>query len=115
MIGIDTVKVQRIADSIKNERFLTRVFTVGERDYYRQKGEEPETLAGIFAAKEAIAKAFGTGIRGFEFADIEISHSENGAPKVILYNGAKDLAAGKTVSVSISHDGDYAVAAAILL
>jgi holo-[acyl-carrier protein] synthase len=92
-----------------------RFFTPQEVEYFKSKGGKAETLAGFFCAKEAVAKAFGTGIRGFRLTDIEITHDKLGAPIIVLHNEAKKLADGKKVNVSISHDKDYAVAIAIMV
>ncbi len=110
MIGIDVVAVERIAKAVENETFLRRVFTDGERDYYAKNGKI-ESLAGFFAAKEAFMKAFGKGIDLGALGEIEVEHDLNGAPRLALSGGAAELAAGKTVCVSISHDGGVAVAA----
>ncbi len=114
MIGVDIVKIERIAAASKKENFLNGVFTEKEIKRYKDTGCKPETLAGFFAAKEAVSKALGTGFRGFAPKDIEVYNELSGAPKVNLFNGAKTALADKEVSISISHDGEYAVAAAII-
>ncbi|MCL2062679.1 MAG: holo-ACP synthase [Firmicutes bacterium] len=112
MTGVDIVQTARIARLIQNERFFG-AFTQGEIDYFKSKGSKPETLAGIFAAKEAAAKALGTGFSGFSPREIEIAHSVRGAPHIILHGGAQQAASGGSVHISIAHDGDYAIAFAL--
>lgn len=103
--GVDIIEISRIRDAIvKNDRFCERIFTGSELDYFQKHGSRIETLAGFFAAKEAFSKYLGTGIRGFEFHDIEIGHDELGEPFVIFRNRKID------VSLSISHNTDTAVA-----
>ncbi|MFA6941693.1 MAG: holo-ACP synthase, partial [Clostridiaceae bacterium] len=75
------------------------------------------SLAGKFSAKEAVSKALGTGIRGFSFKDIEILKDNPGKPYVILKNNAEKLASSfgnYSISISISHSRENAVAVAIL-
>ena len=114
MIGIDLVVVSRMAQKIQNESFVSGVFTAREIAYYQKKGVRAETLAGIFAAKEATAKALGTGFSGFRPNDIEVLHNDSGAPIIKLHNAAENLLGNKTIHVSISHDGDFATAVAML-
>ena len=68
----------------------------------------------MFAAKEAVAKALGTGFAGFGMADVEILADERGRPTVYLHGGAAKLADGARVHLSISHDGGMALAFAVL-
>lgn len=99
-IGTDIVKISRIEKSIKSERFKASVFTDNEVDYCKTA----ESFAGIFAVKEAYFKALGTGIDK-KLNNIEVLHDEKGKPCI---NGVENC------DVSISHDGDYAIAAVIL-
>lgn len=112
--GVDIVEIARIWAAIvrHQERFLTRVFTARE---IAQCQERPESLAARFAAKEATAKALGTGIwrHGIGWTDIEIVRAEHGAPSLHLYHAAHQRAEilGWTAwSVSLSHDRDRAIA-----
>ncbi len=103
--GTDIIEISRIEKAIlKNGRFTERVFTKGEMEYFQSHGSRTETLAGFFAAKEAFSKFLGTGIRGFELCDIEVGHSDLGAP-CIVFKGKKT-----DVSLSISHNDSTAVA-----
>jgi len=114
MIGIDIIQISRIAEKIKNDSFIKGCFTEYEIAYYKDKGGRAETLAGFFAAKEAVAKALGLGFSGFRPTDIEVTHSDSGAPQIVLHNEAKRLARNTRVHISISHDGGIAAAAAML-
>ena len=115
MIGVDIVKIERIAQKIASETFLIGVFTKSEIEYYNQQGGKAETLAGLFAVKEAVSKALRTGFDGFKPIDVEVIHDDYGAPDVILHNKAKEFLSNRQIQISISHDGDYAVAMCIIL
>lgn len=99
-IGTDIVKIARIEKSIKNPSFLNEVYTTAEQEHCKA----PQSFAGIFAAKEAYFKALGTGITT-KLKNIEILHTESGKPYI---NGVDNS------DLSISHDGDYAIATVIL-
>lgn len=113
-LGIDIIEIKRIEKAIeKHDNFLTRIFCENEILYFKSKGNKAETVAGLFAAKEAVSKVLGTGISGFPWLDIEISHTEFGQPIVILKDQAKKLADEKSITkimISISHCKTYAVA-----
>lgn len=114
MIGIDIIEIKRIERAvIRSAFFLTRVFTENERRYYMYKGGKAETLAGMFCAKEAVAKALKTGFSGFCMQDIEILHDAKGSPYAVLHRGAARLT-DKTSDISISHCKEYAVAVCVL-
>ena len=118
-IGVDIVEIDRIKDAInKNDRFLYKLFTEKEIDYFKSKNFRVETIAGNFAAKEAISKAIGTGIRKFKFSDIEILRNDLGKPIVKTYNNLNQICIDFNVleiKVSISHSEKYAVANAIAI
>lgn len=112
MIGIDISKISRIEKAIKSEAFLNRVFTAAERKYCDGRPNRAASYAGLFCAKEATVKAFGNGFCGDVMpADIEICHTAAGAPMLMPRGSAAALFERYDSSVSISHDGDYAVAA----
>ncbi len=115
--GIDLVEIARIERAIeRHPRFLTRVLTASERAYYWAQGSRPETAAGTFAAKEAVAKALGTGIRGFALKDIEIGRDALGRPTVNLYRGAEERRKQEGITaihLSIAHERTHAVAHAL--
>lgn len=117
-VGIDIVEIRRIKSAIEsNERFLEKIFTSAELEYLKSRNLRAEYVAGRFAAKEAVAKALGTGFRGFDFKDIEIDRTTLGKPIVILKGKAKLIAKKEgqyNIHLSISHGEDSAVAYAIL-
>ena len=119
--GIDIVETERIDDSLKRfgERFLKRVFHPDEIAYANSMKFPALHLAARFAAKEAISKAFGTGIgKQLGWQDMEIRRKESGEPYVVLHGKGVDLAKRRGVSqvlVSLSHCKAYSAASAILL
>ena len=115
-IGVDIVTINRLSED-KSERFMERTFAPSEQRYI--KGRSTATMAGLFAAKEAIAKALGTGFKGFWPAEIEIEHDDNGAPKVVLHGKAEETAKGLgansyRIHLNISHSETSALAFAII-
>jgi holo-[acyl-carrier protein] synthase len=117
-VGIDIVEIRRIKSAMEgNDRFLEKIFTATELEYLKSRNLRVEYVAGRFAAKEAVAKALGTGFRGFDFKDIEIDRTTLGKPIVILKGKAKLIAKKEgqyNIHLSISHGEDSAVAYAIL-
>jgi len=113
--GTDVVRVSRFGGADKPS--FGRIFTEAEQEYIRGKGEgSGQTAAGLFAAKEAVVKSLGEGFGKIRPADIEITHDDAGKPLVSLYNNARLVADMKSVGmihVSVSHDGEYAVAFAV--
>lgn len=120
MIGTDIVSIERIrAVYLKQpERFVARILSLRELAVFNQRKQSIPFLANRYAAKEAIAKALGTGIaKGVNFNDIEILPNEHGAPQVTLHGEAlAQLAAlsGSQVYVSVSDEQEYAVAFAMI-
>ena len=118
-IGIDIVEIERIENILKNKkRFLNKIFTDEEIKYFESKYFRSETIAGNFSAKEAISKAFGTGIKNFNFDDIEVLRDKNGKPIVKTYNNLRQMCIDYNVleiQVSISHSENYAVANAMVI
>ena len=118
--GIDLIEVVRIAASFAKfgERFVNRVLLPDEIAYCLAHKNPAPFLAVRFAAKEAVSKAFGTGI-GAELGwlDMEIRRQESGEPFVVLHGKGQQLFAArgaKKLHVSLSHTENYAVATAIL-
>ena len=115
--GIDIVEISRL-DKIQpaiKERFLKRVYTPTE---LAQAGHTSASLAGRFAAKEAVSKALGCGIGMVRWQDIEIQRGQDGEPVLVLYGKAQQIAErlGLMIwSVSISHNQTQAVAMAVAL
>jgi holo-[acyl-carrier protein] synthase len=119
-IGIDLVDCARIENSIERfgERFLKRVFTEGEIAYSQSMKFPARHLAARFAAKEALSKAFGTGIgKAMGWRDLDVQKKESGEPFVVLSGGAKQMAEARGVAkvwISLSHTESSGMATIIL-
>jgi holo-[acyl-carrier protein] synthase len=119
-VGIDVVEIARMRAALeRTPNLLTRLFTDRERTACSDAGGRLRIpgLAARFAAKEAVAKALGTGIRGFSLLDIEVVTEESGRPTVMLHARAAELAARLGVGcihVSLSTSADLAVANAVI-
>ena len=115
-IGVDLVETARIEHSLERfgERFLRRVFTAGEIEYSQSMKYPARHFAARFAAKEAVSKAFGTGIgKSMGWKDIDVRRKESGEPYVVLDGGAKKLAEDRKVtkvSITLSHTEHHAMA-----
>lgn len=115
-IGTDLMEIARIADSIERfgDRFLQRVFTPGEIEYCTRKKNSAESFAARFAAKEAGAKALGTGIsRGVGWQELEVTRNPGERPMLTLKGRAAERARDlgiKRISLSLSHSRDVALA-----
>jgi holo-[acyl-carrier protein] synthase len=110
--GVDLIEISRIEEVIARHgrHYLDRIYTPAELE---QCGERVESLAGRFAAKEAVAKALGSGIGDISWKDIEILGDEQNAPVLTLHNVAKQKADERGLaiwSVSISHSQSHSVA-----
>ena len=119
--GVDVIECPRILKLLEDhgDRFLKRVFTDHELDYCHKHKESTQHLAGRFAAKEAVLKALGTGMRGrMKWTDVEIANDDLGKPEIDLTGESADVAGKMGVTqvlVSISHTREHAVASAIAL
>src|SRR3954453_6547921 len=119
-VGVDIVETERIDHSLARfgERFLHRVFTAGEIEYCQSMKFPARHFAARFAAKEAVSKAFGTGIgKAMGWKDIDVHREASGQPFVVLEGGAKQLAAERGISavwISLSHTEHHAVAAIVI-
>lgn len=125
--GIDLVEISRIANSMKNTRFLERVFSSAELELLRERSggrcmEElhrsisaVNTAAANFCAKEAFSKALGTGIRGFALSEVSILRDELGRPYFLLSGRAQRIVEERRLilSVSLSHAKEYACAVVV--
>jgi holo-[acyl-carrier protein] synthase len=114
-VGIDLIDIERIVKVLGRfpDRFRHRVLTERERQYV---GRRVERVAGRWAAKEAISKVLGLGVRGVGWREIEILPNRAGAPQVYLHRRAARRAEAMgldEVSVSISHERRMAVAVAV--
>lgn len=109
-IGIDVVQISRFEQALRRRpRLAERCFSPAEHAYCSRQRRPAQHYAARFAAKEAVAKALQAPVR---WREIEVAR-EGGPPRIILSGATLERAAGRTVSVSLSHDGDVAVAAAI--
>ena len=117
-IGCDIIEINRVEKAVKSESFKQRVFTPAEIAYCESRGKQQfASFAARFAAKEAVLKAFGTGLRGGALTDIEVLNDELGSPKMTLIAYHKELAESKGVKkihVTLSHSKDSAMAYVVL-
>ena len=119
-IGIDLIEVARIESSYERfgGRFLSRILLPGEISYCLSHKKPGPFLAARFAAKEAISKAFGTGIGAqLGWQDLEIRRKESGEPFVVLHGKGRDLfeaRGAKSLHISLTHTENYAAVTAIL-
>ena len=120
-IGTDIVEIARIADVLdrQGDAFVQRILTHSEQKQYQASKQKAAFLAKRFAAKEAVAKALGTGIgHGVSFQDMSITNNAKGAPEVVLSGGAARIMAEQgahKVLLSLADERHYAIAYAILL
>jgi holo-[acyl-carrier protein] synthase len=110
--GVDLIEISRVEETIARhgDRFLKRVYTLGELAYCRNNSA---SLAARFAAKEAVSKALGCGIGDVGWREIEVAGDENKAPHLILHGAAEKMARDQglnTWSLSLSHTHEYAIA-----
>jgi holo-[acyl-carrier protein] synthase len=119
-IGMDIVETKRIAESLERfgDRFLHRIFLDDEIAYARSMKFPHLHLAARFAAKEAISKAFGTGIgKEIGWRDMEIVREPSGQPRVVLHGRAVEYAKScgvLEIHVSLSHTAEYGAASAVI-
>ena len=118
--GVDLIEVARIAHSIERygERFLRRVYTDHEIAYCRGRRVSAESFAARFAAKEAGAKALGTGIsRGVTWNEFQVARNPGGRPVLELRGRAALLAKElgvRAISLSLTHTGSLAMATVVM-
>lgn len=117
-IGCDIIEIERIARAIKSESFIWRVFTAEEAAYCQRRGQQAAaSFAARFAAKEAVLKALGTGLREGSLQEIAVDNDGLGKPLVQLSGHfamlAKQLGV-KNIQISLSHSRDFAVAYVIM-
>jgi len=119
-IGVDLVECARIERSLDRfgEKFLHRVFTHGEIEYSMSMKFPARHLAARFAAKEAVSKAFGTGIgKSMGWRDIDVHKKPSGEPFLVFTGGAEKLAKERGVTnalITLSHGEQHAVATIVL-
>jgi holo-[acyl-carrier protein] synthase len=116
-VGTDIIEIDRIRRAaVSRPAFWDRILTPEEKRYCRSKADGAASLAGRFAAKEAVMKALGAGLTEFSFRDIEIINDTSGAPFLRLTQKVLDRmerAGIGGIALSISHSRDYAMAVAI--
>jgi len=113
--GIDIIEIARIGEVLNKYgvRFLNRIYTDSEQKYCKGRAAQ---LASRFAAKEAVMKALGTGIRGVGWKDIEIKRERGGPPYIQLHGRGQARASImglSEISLSLSHSNDFAVASVV--
>jgi holo-[acyl-carrier protein] synthase len=120
-IGVDLVQIPRMREVIVRwqERFLERIFTPQEIAYCRTRRDPVPHFAARFAAKEAGMKALGTGLRlGVKWRELEVRRERGQAPTLELHGRTRELSwarGGRRMLLALSHDGDYALAHALLV
>jgi len=120
-IGVDIAQIPRLRRVVErwDDRFLRRVFTEAEIAYCHGRRDPIPHLAARFAAKEATLKALGTGLRmGVNWRELEVRRERGQAPTMVLTGRSQAIARAKGASrvlISLTHDGDYAMAQALLV
>jgi len=116
--GIDIIEISRITEAVNRSSFVRRVFTLSEQQYCESRGVQKfASYAARFAGKEAVMKAFGTGLAGGSLQDIEILVNDKGCPYVELSGNFAILGKDMDVTaihISLTHAREYAAAQAIL-
>ena len=116
-VGIDLCEISRMEKLLNDSHFLARYFSPKEQAYIQGKGRgAAQTMAGIYAAKEALAKALGAGIVSADLWAVEVTHDKYGAPAYELQGEYARLAEDKRISsfsLSITHDGGMAAAVCV--
>jgi holo-[acyl-carrier protein] synthase len=118
-IGVDIIDIARIKEMVnKNRRFVQKIFSEYEIEYCESKSKKEIHYAARFAAKEAFLKALGTGWRhGIKWTDMAVENDELGKPRIKLEDKAKDIFKemnSQSISLSISHTKEYAVAFVVI-
>ena len=115
-VGIDLCEISRMEKLIQDDHFLVRFFSSEERTYIQAKGKAAtQSMAGIFAAKEALTKALGVGIAA-DIRDISVLHDANGAPYYSLSGDYARFAEERHITsffLSITHEGNMAAAVCV--
>lgn len=116
--GVDIIKNSRIKVLLDkyDEKFLNKLFTSKEKEYILYRKKDFKTIAGLFAAKEAISKVTGSGIGKLSWRDIEILHNKSGRPYVNLSGKLENMLNTlnlKEIDISISHEEEFSIAFAI--
>lgn len=119
MIGIDIVNVDRMVKLVGRETFFKKYFSLNEKEYILSRPKPAETMAGMYACKEAFLKALGIGIGGgIDLLNIEICHEKSGRPYVVVDSKLLQKVCGfqpLKIDVSISHTDTIAIAICYIL
>ena len=117
-IGIDIVQISRMSRWRAKETLLARYFHPNELAAARRRGETfDHSLAARFAAKEALGKAFGTGMAGLRLREIEVINDSNGKPSMRLYGTSRaifEASGGEKLFLSLTHESDNAIALVVI-
>lgn len=119
LVGVDVINVDRFEKLINDEKFLNKYFTDYEKNYMLSRPHPNETMAGLYASKEAFLKALGIGIGGgINLIDIEIRHEKSGRPNLRVVNSQNNEVFQKfqisKIDISISHTDSVATAMCIV-
>lgn len=120
-VGVDLVQIPRMRQTIERwqDRFLRRIFTDAEIAYCRSRRDPVPHFAARFAAKEAALKALGTGLSlGVRWRELEVCRERGQAPVLVLSGRSREIGlarGGSRMLLSLTHDGDYAIAHALLV
>ena len=119
-IGVDIVEVDRIQRLIKNwgEKFALRIFSEAELSFFSGSLSRADLLSRQFAAKEAVSKALGTGLRGIRLSDVSVLRDKKGKPFVDLFGKAASEASAigmSRIHVSIADERNYAIAYVVIV
>lgn len=113
--GCDVEQVARFEALLKKEHFCSRIFTEAEREHIEKSGHPQESAAGIFCAKEAMAKALGRGLFGLQPKELGVAWDERGAPYPVLTGSAAAQCGHLQLAISISHTKETAFATCVAL
>ena len=116
-IGVDVCEIARLEKMTPESRFVERFFSEEEQAYLMDRGTGfAQSVAGMYAAKEAFAKALGSGVRGFELKEVEVLHSPEGQPYYSISGKALEAQRARRIErvfLSIAHDAGIATAFAV--
>jgi holo-[acyl-carrier protein] synthase len=119
-IGTDLVEIKRIKEALERwgDRFMNKVFTPGEIEYCSQKRNSSPNFSARFAAKEALVKALGIGMRrGVHWKDVEVTRGPLGKPVLKLSGQAEAICKQEKIQgifLSLAHDREYSIALVVL-
>lgn len=117
-IGIDICEIDHIQKNLDSPKFIERFFNINEIKDFSSEDLRNQHYAARFAAKEAFAKALGTGVKGFELKDVYVVNDEQGKPFIKLENNALDIMKSKCtdfkINLSLSHEKNFAAAFVVI-